>query len=352
MRSVIDCLAKTLGNGRIFTVFCSVLLLVLGINLWPSPPQISDTEYHVKESHLVEHSTLIIPPIPDVSELDQAKVKLGNQLFFDTRLSADNSIACAHCHNLAKGGADGLPLSIGIGGKKGIRNAPTVFNATLNYRQFWDGRARTLEEQAEMPVTNLHEMGSNWPQVVNKLSSDDNYQDAFTTVYQDGITAINIMDAISTFESTLLTPNAPFDRFLKGDQNALTAEAKQGYQLFTDLGCIACHQGVNLGGNMFEKLGVIEDYFDESPEVLESADLGRFHLTGIEEHQYEFRVPGLRNVAMTEPYLHDGSVETLEKAVKLMARHQLGIKLSTIDTKKIVAFFESLTGEFNDQLLR
>lgn len=281
-------------------------------------------------------------PLPELPPLRPERVALGARLFADTRLSADYSLACISCHRFDLGGADGLPVSVGILGREGGINAPSVFNSGLNFVQFWDGRALTLQEQAAGPIHNPLEMGASWSLVIERLSTDESMRQAFRLAYPDGLTAANIADAIASFEQSLLTPDSPFDRYLRGDETALDELARTGYQRFRDFGCVSCHQGVLLGGNMFQKFGVLGDYFADRP--LTVADLGRYNVTGREEDRHVFKVPGLRNVALTAPYFHDGSAPTLEVAVAIMGRYQLGRDLAAEDVKAIVAFLNSLTG--------
>jgi cytochrome c peroxidase len=292
-----------------------------------------------------------ITPLPLHLPLDQRKVDLGHRLFLDPRLSRDNTLSCSSCHGLETGGTDRRARSIGIGGAKGDVNAPTVFNSGFNFRQFWDGRAATLEEQIEGPVTNAREMGSSWPEVVRKLRTDPGYARAFPELYPEGIQADNIKDAIATFERSLVTSNSRFDKFLRGDQPALTERELAGYQQFKAYGCISCHQGLNVGGNMYQKFGVAGDYFTDRGNITK-ADLGRFNVTGLERDRYRFKVPSLRNVAVTAPYFHDGSAATLADAVSLMAKYQLGRPLSVEDRNLIVAFLFTLTGEYKGKTLR
>ncbi len=292
-----------------------------------------------------------IQPIATDSKLDPKKVALGDRLFHDKRLSKDNSLSCAGCHNLARGGVDGLPTSIGIGGAKGPINAPTVFNSSLNFRQFWDGRAPSLEEQAAGPVHNPKEMGSNWPEVLSKLAQDAALVEQFKQSYADGLQARNIQDAIAVFERSLTTPNARLDRYLKGEKAALSADEQRGYQLFKAYGCVACHQGVNVGGNMFQTFGVMGDYFSKRGN-LTAADLGRYNVTKNEADKHVFKVPSLRNVALTAPYFHDGSARTLDEAVDVMFRFQLGRPASAQDKDLIVKFLHTLTGEHNGKPLQ
>lgn len=286
-----------------------------------------------------------ILPIPLSVALDAGKVALGEMLFNDPRLSRDDTVACVACHDLAKGGTDQTARSIGIGGAVGDINAPTVFNAGFNFVQFWDGRAATLEDQVDGPVQNPKEMGSDWPDVLAKLRQDPDYVAAFERIYQDGIQHANVKDAIATFERSLITPNARFDKFLRGDAEAITDEEKAGYELFKSFGCAACHNGVNVGGNMFQRIGVIGDYFADRGHPTE-ADYGRFNATARERDRYVYKVPALRNVAITAPYFHDGSAKTLEAAVVIMVKYQLGRFLSKEELRRIVAFLTTLTGEY------
>jgi cytochrome c peroxidase len=291
-----------------------------------------------------------ITPLPLSQSLDTRKVALGEELFNDPRLSGDGSISCAHCHNLATGGVDRLTYSRGIGGKEGGINAPTVFNSGFNFRQFWNGRAETLEDQIDGPLQNPVEMGSTWPGAIAALSEDQNYRSKFKTIYDDGIQPHNVKDAIATFERSLITPNSRFDRFLRGDKTALNNEEQAGYRLFKQLGCISCHQGINIGGNMYQKLGIMEDYFAARGHLTD-ADQGRFSVTNQARDRHFFKVPSLRNIALTPPYLHDGSAKELEDAVKVMARYQLGRKVDADEVSKIAAFLRTLTGEYKGKTL-
>lgn len=286
-----------------------------------------------------------ILPIPLKVDKDPRIVALGLKLFTDSRLSADNSIACSTCHLLDHAGVDNKKVSPGIGGAVGLINTPTVYNSGMSFAQFWDGRAETLEEQAGFPIHATNEMGSNWAQVINKLSIDQQYKKLFSAVYPQGITAESIADAIATFERTLITPNSRFDQFLRGNESAITEEEKRGYILFKSYGCASCHQGVAIGSNMYEKMGGLNSYFDDRGNLTQ-VDYGRFNVTGLEEHKFKFKVPSLRNIALTEPYFHDGSAQNLEEAVKIMAKYQLGRSIKKEDIKVIVMFLQTLTGEF------
>ena len=290
-----------------------------------------------------------IQPLPLTLNLNPDKVALGDRLYHDPRLSGDNSISCATCHDLTKGGTDNLPVSIGIGGALGDINSPTTFNSGFNFVQFWDGRARTLEEQASGPVHNPAEMGSSWPEIITKLTQDQGYRQAFTMLYTEGMTAGNIIDALATFERSLITPNAPFDHYLRGEEDAISEQAKAGYQLFKEYGCIACHQGINIGGNMYQTLGVMDDYFRHRP--ITRADLGRYNVTGRVYNRHQFKVPTLRNIALTFPYLHDGSAATLEAVLTVMWHNQLGRALDPEETALVIEFLKTLTGEYRGRPL-
>ncbi len=285
-----------------------------------------------------------IKPIPEQIDVDPGKVELGRALFHDTRLSKDGTISCASCHDLASGGDDGRRVSIGVDGKLGMINSPTVFNAGFNFKQFWDGRSDTLEDQADAPIQSAIEMGSIWPDVVAKLYMDEGYPQQFEAIYPDGITRTAIKDAIAEFVRSLITPNGRFDRWLRGDTAALTREEERGYRLFKQYGCVSCHQGVNVGGNMFQVFGVLNDYFRRRGNITD-ADLGRYAVTGNEEDRHAFKVPSLRMAAMTAPYLHDGSAATLRDAVDAMFEFQLGREAPEQDKDDIVAFIKTLAGE-------
>ncbi len=282
-------------------------------------------------------------PLPPPPALNKEKVELGRRLFFDPRLSRDDSLACSGCHDLAHGGVDGRVRSLGVGGAQGEINAPSVLSAAYNFRQFWDGRAANLEEQAAGPITHPLEMASTWPQVVKKLSADRELRQAFEKNYPEGISPASIAAAIAEFERSLPRPSR-FDRWLAGDERAISSDELAGYRIFKRHGCVACHQGVNIGGNLFQRFGVMADYFAARGNITR-ADQGRFNVTGREEDRHLFKVPSLRNVALTAPYFHDGSAATLEEAVRVMGRFQLGMDLPPRDVRQIVAFLNSLTSE-------
>ena len=289
-----------------------------------------------------------ILPIPKSLPLDARKIALGRRLFFDTRLSGDNRLACASCHDLARGGADGRRRSLGALGQLADLNAPTVFNSGFNFRQFWDGRAATLEDQIDGPVQNTKEMASAWPAVLVRLAADDEYSRQFHAIY-GGLDVDHVKNAIAEFERSLLTPGSRFDRYLEVQRDALKSDEKTGYGLFKSYGCIACHQGINVGGNLYQRLGVMVPYFtgeaDSTP-----ANRGREAVTGKAEDMHVFKVPSLRNVALTAPYFHDGSVPTLEQAVVIMGEYQLGVAIAPREVGQIVSFLHSLTGGHEEKL--
>ena len=290
------------------------------------------------------HAEEPIKPIPLTIDVDPRKVDLGRSLFHDPTLSKDDTVSCASCHELSSGGADGLQVSIGIGDRPGPINSPTVFNAAFNFRQFWDGRAKTLEAQIDGPIQNPVEMGNLWPDVITKLYQDNEYPALFGAIYADGINRQNVKNAIAEYVKSLITPNSRFDQWLKGDEGALTSLEKEGYELFKDYGCVSCHQGANVGGNMFQVFGVLNDYFKRRGDITD-ADLGLYNITGNEEDRHSFKVPSLRMAAFTAPYLHDGSAATLRDAVDAMFEFQLGREAPDNDKDAIVAFIKTLAGE-------
>lgn len=294
----------------------------------------------------VELRGAALRPIPASLPTDPQKVALGFRLFHDPRLSKDNSISCAHCHKLGEGGVDGRVSSLGVDDQVGPINAPTVFNAAFNMVQFWDGRAADLQAQAGGPPMNPIEMASDsWDEIIAKLDQDALLKADFRRVYANGFTGDNITDAIAEFEKTLITPDSPFDRYLKGDNDALTAQQKHGYQLFQQNKCGTCHTGVNLGGQSYEMMGLKADYFAARGKPTE-ADLGRYNVTKNDSDRHRFKTPTLRNIAQTAPYFHDGSVTSLDQAVKDMLTYQVGVTLPDSDIKDLVALLEGMSGKY------
>jgi cytochrome c peroxidase len=284
------------------------------------------------------------PSLPGIESAPE-RVELGKMLYFEPRLSESHAITCNSCHIVGMGGVDVEETSIGHRWQRGGRNAPTVLNAVFNTAQFWDGRARDLEEQAGGPLVNPIEMGTTEQHVVEQLKGIPGYADAFHKAFpeqSDPLTFQNVRDAIALFEATLITPNAAFDQYLRGDDNALTAEQKEGLRLFVDNGCAGCHNGINLGGGMYAPFGVVEL---PGAELLPPADKGRFMVTKTPSDEYVFKVPTLRNIALTPPYFHTGKSWDLRQAVAVMGSAQLGIQLTDDEVDKITAFLHSLTGE-------
>jgi cytochrome c peroxidase len=291
-----------------------------------------------------------ITPVPRDVSLNAGKVRLGEMLFHDVRLSRGDVLACASCHVLAEGGDDSRARSTSWDGELLNFNAPTVFNAALSFRLNWRGNFRTLEEQIEAVLFDPHLMNTTWEDLLPKLRDDEAYREDFSAVYGDGPEPAHVLDALATFERSLLTPGARFDRYLRGERDVLGAKEEHGYELFKAYGCVACHQGVNVGGNLFQKFGIFYDPFSE-PAAVTEADLGRLAITGKKADRHVFRVPSLRNVGVTAPYFHDGSAARLEEAVEAMARSQLGRSLTEQDVSSIAAFLRTLTGEYRGQPL-
>jgi len=304
-------------------------------------PQVVETAVVVDR----EEINGILEPLPesliDTSDkTNVAKIALGKKLYFEKALSVADDISCNSCHNLETFGVDNQPTSPGHKGQRGDRNSPTVLNAGLHIAQFWDGRAEDLAAQAIGPILNPAEMAMpSEKAVLDKISKIDGYLAMFKAAFpkeKDSFSYKNLGRAIAAFEKTLLTPSR-FDKFLKGDDSALTNAEKKGLNTFVSVGCISCHSGAAIGGGMYQKIGAVEEYHTE--------DMGRFNVTKDPEDKKVFKVPSLRNITKTAPYFHDGSVATLEKAVKLMGKHQLGVNLTDTQISEIVTFLDSLTGK-------
>ncbi|GBD03362.1 Cytochrome c551 peroxidase [bacterium HR19] len=343
-------------NKRSLKIGVAFLFFLVLISL----PKLSGTQESDKDKALLERAKTFFSPLPNIvdnpeNRVTPEKVKLGKMLYFDPRLSKSGFISCNSCHNLASYGVDNLPTSIGHRWQLGPRNAPSVFNSALHIAQFWDGRAKDLEEQAKGPILNPKEMASPSEDfVVERIKSIPEYVELFKKAFpedKDPINYNNIAKAIAAFERTLLTPSR-FDKFLQGDLNALTDEEKEGLKLFIEVGCITCHRGVAVGGEMFQKFGIVKPYFEVIKyKDKKNIDKGRYEITKNEGDKYVFKVPSLRNVSRTYPYFHDGSVWSLEEAVRIMAEIQLGRKLQDEEVKKIVAFLKSLEGEIPQSAL-
>lgn len=281
-----------------------------------------------------------IKPVQPYKTANSAKVELGKQLFFDPRLSRSGFISCNSCHNLSMGGSDNLKTSIGHNWQEGPINSPTVLNSSMNLAQFWDGRAADLKEQAAGPIANPMEMAFTHELTLDVLRSIPQYVSSFSKVYgTQKITLDEVTDAIAEFEKTLVTPNSRFDKWLAGDSKALTEAELAGYKLFKDVGCTACHNGEAVGGNSFQKMGLVTPYETTNPAE------GVAGLTGNDADRMKFKVPTLRNVELTYPYFHDGAYWKLEEAVDVMARLQLGRQLEPVQIAQITAFLKTLTGD-------
>lgn len=281
-----------------------------------------------------------IQPIAAAKAQNPAMVELGKKLYFDPRLSKSGFISCNSCHNLSMGGTDNLKTSIGHNWQQGPINSPTVLNSSMNIAQFWDGRAKDLKAQAGGPIANPGEMASNHELAVEVLQSMPGYVTEFKSAFgSDKIDIDKVTKAIAAFEETLVTPDSRFDKWLKGDKKALNKDELAGYKLFKDSGCTACHNGAAVGGNSFQKFGVVEPY-----KTTSTAE-GRIAVTGKDADRFYFKVPTLRNVELTYPYFHDGAAATLGDAVNTMGRIQLGKNFSAEENGKIVAFLKTLTGK-------
>ena len=285
------------------------------------------------------------PPSIPGEEASPAKIELGRMLYFEPRLSESHNISCNSCHQIGLGGVDMLPTSLGHKAQRGGRNAPTVLNSAYNTAQFWDGRAKDLVEQAGGPIQNPIEMAITHKHAIEMLKGIPGYAKYFAAAFpgeKDPITIGNVEKAIAAFEVTLITPNAPFDRFLRGDAKALTAEQKEGLRLFIDNGCSGCHNGINVGGGQYAPFGVVEK---PGADFLPPDDKGRFMVTNTPSDEYVFKVPTLRNIALTPPYFHTGKSWDLNQAVGVMGASQLGIQLTDDEVTKITDFLHSLTGD-------
>lgn len=290
-----------------------------------------------------------IEPVPLQLNLDHARVRLGEALFRDPRLSRDGRRSCASCHPLDHGGMDSRERAQSNNPSRLLRNTPTIFNVGLNLFYNWDATTETLPEHDDRAIRSDALMAADWPQLLATLRADTSYVEQFKASYPAGIERETVLDALAVYERSLITPNSRFDRFLRGDAAALSTEERNGYGLFKSYGCIACHQGINVGGNLVQRFGVFGD--TGSATGSGERDQGRYQTTKDPRDKDVFRVPSLRNVEVTAPYFHDGRAPTLEVAVVTMARVQLGINLSATDTRQIVAFLRTLTGEYGGRPL-
>ena len=298
-------------------------------------------------------------PTPADNPMTPAKIELGKMLYFDPRLSIDGTVSCNSCHNVMSDGGDGRPVGVGVRGQRGGRGSPTVWNSAFNSVQFWDGRAASLEDQAKGPLTNPIEMGMpNHDEVIKRINKIPGYITAFKKAFPKDKEAVNIDNlakAIATYERTLVTPNSPFDKYVKGNKKALTAQQVRGLKLVEEIGCTSCHTGDNFNG---EGLKMGEGNYQPFPQIPGSiydkqydlvSDKGRFEVTKKDDDKNLWRVPTWRNVALTAPYFHNGKVKTLDEAVRVMGKTQLGMDLTGPQVDDIVAFLNALTGEFPKQ---
>ena len=333
-------------------VFVALLILAaayyfVGVLNKGQSAQDDDLPAYVKTSliDLESYSDHPIPPIPLQVDVDTDRAALGAKLFHDPILSVNNEVSCSTCHDLQKGGVVNEATTLGVTDERGVRNVPSVFNVRYNFSYFWDGRAETLAHQIDDVLQNPIEMGETWQNIERKLNSNTFYVADFERVYGTKATRDSIIDALMVYQNSLITPNSRFDQYVRGDKAALTETEVQGYELFQSMGCIACHQGVNIGGNLYQKLGIFKAY----QPLNATKDQGRFEITQKEVDKYVFKVPSLRNIALTAPYLHDGSIATLDEVIRIMGEYQLGRQLKDAEVDRLEAFLQTLTGEYQGQ---
>jgi cytochrome c peroxidase len=313
-------MARIARHRRRTIAICALMLSSLQL----SPAEAQSPEQPVEWNSTVADEPII--PIPGPPKIDPLKIKLGERLFGDPRLSHDNSRSCSSCHDLGTNGASTKSQDVGLNGSSLPLNTPTIFNAALNFRFGWEGKIRTVESDVKASLENSQIMGSSTSEVAEKLTTDPSMRREFAAVYGSGPDTTNVLDVMASFERTLVTPDSRFDRWLKGDAAALSTDELEGYRLFKSLGCVSCHQGVNVGGNLFERHGIFHPLASPKPEIL--------------------RVPSLRNVATTPPYFHDGSAQTLDDAVRKMGLAQLNSTLTDQQVKAIVTYLQTLTGKY------
>lgn len=316
----------------------AILFAFFPLLVWPAEPKTLSMQLHNEP----------VLPIPREVELDPGKVELGKKLFEDKRLSVDNSMACATCHHLNKGGGDGKPLSKAISGKLRKTNTPSIFNLNFMPILGWKGQGSDIGDVAEAIIHSKQGMAIEWEQLIPKLNDIPEYVDGFKQQYNNKANPEKVKDAISTYIRSLITPDSRFDRYLRGERSVLTADEREGYQLFKAYGCSSCHQGVNLGGNMLSKFGIFGDYLADRKK---KQNAGLYKDYSATETPRYFRVPSLRNVSLTAPYFHDGSAETLSSAVAAMGRYMLGRKIPDDDVELIVEFLKTLNGRYKGQQL-
>ena len=322
------------------------LLALSGISLLSCGPQQRSRVDEVRDSD--PFGAQPIEPLPLSFDFDEARADLGEALFSEPRLSGDGKVACTDCHRKNHGWADDQAHSAVNGRPDSPVNVPTMYNVRYLYKLSWSGKYDSLESHVDALMVNPKVMSSSWEIAAKHLAEVPDYRKRFASVFSDGLTPNNVRESILDYERSLVTPNAPFDQYLRGNAEAVSAEVKQGYAMFKSYGCSSCHQGMAIGGNVFERFGVLRDFFADRGHF-DNADLGRFNVTQRDQDRFVFRVPSLRNVALTAPYFHDGSAATLEDAVRAMARYQLGRDLDERDRAALVEFLRSLTGEYRGQ---
>lgn len=303
---------------------------------------------HLLQEYLNDVS--IIVPIPLTISIDQNKARLGKLLFEDKRISKDGKKACVECHLSHKGGTDNEPLSIAINGKQRSTNTPTIFNVGLLPMLGWTGTGTSLESVTEAIIKSKQGLATDWPELINKLNAMPAYRNAFESIYNQAIEPDHVKEVMAEYMRSLITPNSSFDKYLRGQEDAISADELKGYQLFKSYGCASCHQGISLGGNMTSPFGVFGNYMQDTGKE-SKADLGLYNKTTRPEDKYIFRVPGLRNVGLTAPYFHDGSAATLDKAIDVMGRYMLSRDIPEKDIRLIKQFLETLTGELHGEPL-
>jgi cytochrome c peroxidase len=350
--------------NKIFTAFLTILLLVVFVSCnykkekteEEQDPQKEESTLSAEDEELIKMASAFYQPLPAIAEnpeneVNDAKVELGKMLYFDTRLSKDNTISCNSCHNLNTFGVDNKALSPGVDDVLGDRNSPSSFYAALHTTQFWDGREPNVEAQAKGPVLNPKEMAiEDSEEVVKRISEVPQYVELFKKAFPEGendVTFDNIANAIGAFERTLL-PQAPFDKFMAGDPTALTEEQKAGLKTYVESGCTACHTGPALGGVAFFKFGIHKEPYWEFTGS-ENKDEGKYAITGTETDMYVFKSMSLRNITKTQPYFHDGSVSDLGEAIKIMSILQVGKELTDEQVQSIIAFFTSLEADLPEE---
>ncbi len=300
---------------------------------------------------LASHQRDALSPLPTSPRLNAAKVELGKNLFYDPILSKRQMLSCASCHNLRTGGTVPLKRTIGYDGRMHQFNASTIFNVGNNYRLGWRGKFTSLAAQNENVLLDQNLMANDWQTLLPRLAADNGYRAWFKAIYGKSPDREGVLDALVVFQRSLVTPNAPFDRFLEGEVDAISPKQKRGYEIFTSVGCVSCHQGSNIGGNMFQIFGVFAPP-ETASVATPSTDVSRWALKTANENQEVFRVPSLRNVEVTAPYFHDGRAASLSEAVAVMGKSQLGRELAANDIDAIVEFLKSLTGDYNGERLK